>query len=207
MKKGNALFSLDQKANNAHLVLARKYRPCAFDDIIGQNLVVEILKNAIQAQQIPQAVLFTGIRGVGKTTFARLIAKALNCSATTQPTVSFCSECTQCQSIASSCNQDVLEIDAASHTGVDEIRNIIENAKYRPICARYKIYIIDEVHMLSNSAFNALLKILEEPPTHVKFVFATTEVKKIPLTVLSRCQRFNLSRISISDLKNHYSTI
>lgn len=193
--------------NSGCISLARKYRPLTFDGIIGQKIVVETLKNEISTMRIPQALLFTGIRGIGKTTVARIMAKAMNCTLYPHPSIQFCNVCEQCKSISLASNQDVLEMDAASHTGVDDIRTIIENAKYRPILGRYKIYILDEVHALSSSAFNALLKILEEPPAHLKFIFATTEIRKIPKTVLSRCQRFNLRRVSVQLLRDYYAKI
>lgn len=185
--------------------LARKYRPNRFSDMIGQGVLVQTLRNAIKNNKIPSAILLTGIRGVGKTTAARIIAKAINC--TDKEEIDPCGKCANCHDISSDKSQDVLEIDAASNTGVDDIREIIENARYKPITSKYKVYIIDEVHMLSNSAFNALLKILEEPPTHVKFIFATTEVKKIPVTILSRCQRFDLKRVDQYELAQHYAKI
>ena len=190
-----------------YIPIARKYRPAFFNDIIGQSLIVTTLINSINSMRIPQALLFTGIRGVGKTTIARIIAKALNCSKYTQPTADFCNQCEQCKSISLSSNPDVFEMDAASHTGVDDIRFITDNIQYRPILGRFKIYIIDEIHMLSNNAFNALLKTLEEPPLHLKFIFATTETRKIPKTVLSRCQRFNLWRIPQKLLQEYFLEI
>lgn len=199
------LFS--DKPSSNYIPIARKYRPASFSDIVGQELIVETLKNEIRTMRIPQAILFTGIRGVGKTTMARIMAKAMNCAGVAMPSVEFCNKCEQCKSIAVSSNQDVPEIDAASHTGVDDIRTIIESGKYKPVLGRFKVYIIDEVHMLSNSAFNALLKTLEEPPAHLKFIFATTEIRKIPQTILSRCQRFNLHRVSVDLLRKHYTHI
>ncbi len=186
-------------------VLARKYRPVNFDDLIGQDVLVRTLSNAIAQERVAHAFLLTGIRGIGKTTTARIIARALNCQQ--GPTIKPCGTCSQCLGIAEDRNVDVLEMDAASHTGVDAIRDLIETVRYLPAAARYKIYIIDEVHMLSNSAFNALLKTLEEPPPHVKFVFATTEIKKIPVTILSRCQRFDLKRINLETLVVHLKNI
>lgn len=179
-------------------VLARKYRPASFADLIGQEAMVRTLKNAFAADRIAQAFIMTGIRGTGKTTTARIIAKGLNCTGpdgTGKPTTEPCGVCENCMAIAEGRHVDVLEMDAASRTGVNDIREIIESVHYRAASARYKIYIIDEVHMLSTSAFNALLKTLEEPPAHVKFIFATTEIRKVPVTVLSRCQRFDLRRI------------
>ena len=183
---------------DAYRVLARKYRPETFADLIGQDAMVRTLKNAFAADRIHHAFLMTGIRGTGKTTTARIIAKGLNCvGADGQggPTTDPCGQCDPCRAIAEGRHVDVLEMDAASRTGVNDIREIIDSVAYRAASARYKIYIIDEVHMLSNSAFNALLKTLEEPPAHVKFIFATTEIRKVPVTVLSRCQRFDLRRI------------
>ncbi|MEI4471621.1 DNA polymerase III subunit gamma/tau [Frigidibacter sp. MR17.24] len=179
-------------------VLARKYRPATFADLIGQEAMVRTLRNAFAADRIAQAFVMTGIRGTGKTTTARIIAKGLNCigpDGSGGPTTDPCLECEHCRAIAEGRHVDVLEMDAASRTGVGDIREIIESVHYRAASARYKVYIIDEVHMLSTSAFNALLKTLEEPPAHVKFIFATTEIRKVPVTVLSRCQRFDLKRI------------
>lgn len=187
--------------------LARKYRPSSFAELLGHEALVTTLSNAIVLNRLPHAILLTGTRGIGKTTTARIIAKSLNCLEQDQPIVQSCSKCNQCLSIAQGNNQDVLEIDAASHTGVQDIRELIENAKYRPIYSRYKVYIIDEVHMLSNSAFNALLKTLEEPPSHAKFILATTEIRKIPLTIISRCQRFTLRKMSEDKLRAHYHNI
>ena len=176
-------------------VLARKYRPQKFADLIGQESLVAILSNAIVNNRIAHAYVLTGVRGVGKTTTARLIAMSLNCQKRESKSFEPCGSCESCVSIRQDRNLDVIEIDAASKTGVDDIREIIDHVKYKPINSTYKIFIIDEVHMLSKNAFNALLKTLEEPPEHVKFIFATTEVKKIPITILSRCQRFDLHRI------------
>ncbi len=185
--------------NNNSKVLALKYRPQTFDDLIGQEVVAETITNSIKANKIPNAYLFTGIRGIGKTTTARIVAKALNCS---NGIDNLCKEnfCESCKSISESSHIDVLEMDAASKTGVDDVRDLIEFSRYGPTSAKYKIFIIDEVHMLSKQAFNALLKTLEEPPEYLKFIFATTEIKKIPITVVSRCQRFDLSRIKSSEL-------
>ncbi|NBD29559.1 MAG: DNA polymerase III subunit gamma/tau [Alphaproteobacteria bacterium] len=186
----------------AYQVLARKYRPETFADLVGQDAMVRTLKNAFAADRIAQAFLMTGIRGTGKTTTARIIAKGMNCTGvdgTGGPTTDPCGECEHCAAIMEGRHVDVMEMDAASRTGVGDIREIIESVHYRAASARYKIYIIDEVHMLSTSAFNALLKTLEEPPAHVKFIFATTEVRKVPVTVLSRCQRFDLRRIEPED--------
>ncbi|MDC0895827.1 DNA polymerase III subunit gamma/tau [Candidatus Pelagibacter sp.] len=185
--------------NNNSKVLALKYRPQTFDELIGQEVVAETITNSIKADKIPNAYLFTGIRGIGKTTTARIVAKGLNCS---NGIDNLCKEdlCDNCKSIADSSHIDVLEMDAASKTGVDDVRDLIEFSRYGPTSAKYKIFIIDEVHMLSKQAFNALLKTLEEPPEYLKFIFATTEIKKIPITVVSRCQRFDLSRIKSSEL-------
>ncbi|MCV6597364.1 MAG: DNA polymerase III subunit gamma/tau [Mangrovicoccus sp.] len=184
--------------SEGYQVLARKYRPETFADLVGQDAMVQTLRNAFEADRIAQAFVLTGIRGTGKTTTARIIAKGMNCigpDGTGGPTTTPCGQCEPCRAIAEGRHVDVLEMDAASHTGVGDIREIIDSVRYRAASARYKIYIIDEVHMLSTSAFNALLKTLEEPPAHVKFIFATTEIRKVPVTVLSRCQRFDLRRI------------
>ncbi|MSO97111.1 MAG: DNA polymerase III subunit gamma/tau [Rhodospirillaceae bacterium] len=191
-------------------VLARKYRPARFTDLIGQEAVVRTLTNAITSGRIAQGYMLTGVRGVGKTTTARLIARALNCigpdgngGATPDP----CGVCVHCTGIAEDRHVDVLEMDAASRTGIDDIRELLDGVRYRPTSARYKVYIVDEVHMLSEKAFNALLKTLEEPPAHVKFIFATTEIRKVPVTVLSRCQRFDLRRIESDDLIRLFSDV
>ena len=184
-------------------VLARKYRPQKFKDLVGQDLTVQILTNAIINNRLAHAYLLTGVRGVGKTTTARIIAMSINCQNREQNNSEPCGNCDSCKAIRLDSNLDVIEMDAASNTGVEDIREIIDNVKYKPIIGKYKIFIIDEVHMLSKSAFNALLKTLEEPPEHVKFIFATTEIKKIPITVLSRCQRFDLLRIENKILNNH----
>ncbi|HPD90905.1 MAG: DNA polymerase III subunit gamma/tau [Rhodobacter sp.] len=191
-------------------VLARKYRPETFADLIGQEAMVRTLKNAFAADRIHHAFIMTGIRGTGKTTTARIIAKGLNCTGPDGaggPTTEPCGQCDSCRAIAEGRHVDVLEMDAASRTGVNDIREIIDSVAYRAASARYKIYIIDEVHMLSNSAFNALLKTLEEPPPHVKFIFATTEIRKVPVTVLSRCQRFDLRRIEPEVMIAHLAKI
>ncbi|MDE8652089.1 DNA polymerase III subunit gamma/tau [Novosphingobium album (ex Liu et al. 2023)] len=191
-------------------VLARKYRPQTFAELIGQEAMVQTLANAIRRDRLAHAFLMTGVRGVGKTSTARLIAKALNCigpDGTGGPTIDPCGVCEPCTAIAEGRHIDVIEMDAASHTGVDDVREIIEAVRYAAVSARYKIYIIDEVHMLSRNAFNALLKTLEEPPAHVKFLFATTEVDKLPVTVLSRCQRFDLRRIPTAMLAEHFARI
>ena len=180
-------------------VLALKYRPQSFSDLIGQEVVAETITNSIKANKIPNAYIFTGIRGVGKTTVARIVAKSLNCL---NGVGDVCKDqlCKNCESITNSNHIDVLEMDAASKTGVDDVRDLIEFSRYGPTSAKYKIFIIDEVHMLSKQAFNALLKTLEEPPNYLKFIFATTEIKKIPVTVVSRCQRYDLSRIKSDQL-------
>ncbi|MCT2400387.1 DNA polymerase III subunit gamma/tau [Novosphingobium mangrovi (ex Huang et al. 2023)] len=191
-------------------VLARKYRPQTFGELIGQEAMVQTLANAIKRDRLAHAFLMTGVRGVGKTSTARLIAKALNCigpDGQGGPTIDPCGQCEPCLAIAEGRHIDVIEMDAASHTGVDDVREIIEAVRYAAVSARYKIYIIDEVHMLSRNAFNALLKTLEEPPAHVKFLFATTEVDKLPVTVLSRCQRFDLRRIPTPMLAEHFARV
>lgn len=194
----------------AYRVLARKYRPQTFAELIGQDAMVKTLANAIQRGRIAHAFLLTGVRGVGKTSTARLIAKALNCigpDGQGGPTITPCNVCEPCRAISEGRHIDVIEMDAASHTGIDDIREIIDAVRYASVSARYKIYIIDEVHMLSKAAFNALLKTLEEPPEHVKFLFATTEVNKVPVTVLSRCQRFDLRRIPAERLAAHFAEV
>jgi DNA polymerase-3 subunit gamma/tau len=194
----------------AYRVLARKYRPQRFSELIGQDAMVTTLANAIKRGRLAHAFLMTGVRGVGKTSTARLIAKALNCvgpDGQGGPTIDPCGVCEPCIAIAEGRHIDVVEMDAASHTGVDDVREIIEAVRYSAVSARYKVYIIDEVHMLSKNAFNALLKTLEEPPAHVKFLFATTEVNKVPVTVLSRCQRFDLRRIPADKLAAHFAAV
>ncbi|MDE1938279.1 MAG: DNA polymerase III subunit gamma/tau [Alphaproteobacteria bacterium] len=192
-------------------VLARKYRPSDFSGLIGQEALVRTLSNAFATGRIAHAFMLTGVRGVGKTTTARIIARALNCigpdGKRTEPTIQPCGVCDPCIAIAESRHVDVQEMDAASRTGIDDVREIIEGVRYAPASARYKVYIIDEVHMLSKQAFNGLLKTLEEPPPHVKFVFATTEIRKVPVTVLSRCQRFDLRRIETGELVAHLQSI
>jgi DNA polymerase III subunit gamma/tau len=186
-------------------VLARKYRPKNFADLIGQKAIVRTLTNAIATGRIAQAYMLTGVRGVGKTTTARLIARALNYPSS--PSIEMPELTPQCEAILESRHMDVIEMDAASNTGVDNMREIIDSVRYAPVSLRYKIYIIDEVHMLSKSAFNALLKTLEEPPPHIKFIFATTEIRKVPVTILSRCQRFDLKRLDAALLMQHYGRI
>ena len=192
-----------QETKDQYVVLARKYRPQVFEDLLGQDALVQTLKNAIENNRLHHAYILTGIRGVGKTTTARLIARALNCTGLDGkggPTIHPCGACENCKAIAAGRHIDVLELDAASRTGVDDMRELLAGVQYKPTNARYKVYIIDEVHMLSKGAFNALLKTLEEPPAHVKFIFATTEIRKVPVTILSRCQRFDLERLTIETL-------
>ena len=190
-----------------YTVLARKYRSQDFESLIGQDVLVKTLTTAINTGRIAHAYIFTGIRGTGKTSTARILAKALNCLSSDGPTATPCGKCENCRAIAAGQHIDVLEIDAASHTGVDNMREILDAAQYRPTNGRYKVYIIDEVHMLSSSAFNALLKTLEEPPAHVIFILATTEIRKVPVTILSRCQRFDLVRVPVETLKKHFAWI
>ena len=190
-----------------YTVLARKYRSQDFKSLIGQDVLVKTLTTAINTGRIAHAYIFTGIRGTGKTSTARILAKALNCLSSDGPTANPCGVCENCRAIAAGQHIDVMEIDAASHTGVDNMRDILDTAQYRPTNGRYKVYIIDEVHMLSTSAFNALLKTLEEPPAHVIFILATTEIRKVPVTILSRCQRFDLVRVPVETLKNHFAWI
>ncbi len=205
-----ALDSGARMSEQGYQVLARKYRPATFADLIGQDAMVRTLKNAFAADRIAQAFMMTGIRGTGKTTTARIIAKGMNCvgpDGDGGPTTEPCGQCEPCRAIAEGRHVDVLEMDAASNTGVGDMREVINSVNYRAASARYKIYIIDEVHMLSTSAFNALLKTLEEPPAHVKFIFATTEIRKVPVTVLSRCQRFDLRRIEPEVMIAHLQKI
>ena len=190
-----------------YTVLARKYRSQDFDSLIGQDVLVKTLTTAIKTGRIAHAYIFTGIRGTGKTSTARILAKALNCLSSDGPTPKPCGVCENCRAIAAGQHIDVMEIDAASHTGVDNMREILDAVQYRPTNGRYKIYIIDEVHMLSISAFNALLKTLEEPPAHVVFILATTDIRKVPVTILSRCQRFDLVRVPVDTLKKHFAEI
>ena len=206
----DVLMAEEENKDNQYVVLARKYRPQNFEDLLGQDALVQTLTNAIKNNRLHHAYILTGIRGVGKTTTARLIAKALNCTGLDGkggPTIHPCGVYENCKAIAAGRHIDVMELDAASRTGVDDIREILDGVRYKPTNARYKIYIIDEVHMLSKNAFNALLKTLEEPPAHVKFIFATTEIRKVPVTVLSRCQRFDLQRLTIEDLTKLFNKI
>jgi len=201
---------MTDETHGAYQVLARKYRPQDFSALIGQEAMVRVLRNAFEKDRIHHAYVLTGVRGIGKTTTARIIAKGLNCigaDGTGGPTVEPCGVCEHCAAIIDSRHVDVIEMDAASNTGIDDVREVIEAAKYRPAMARYKVFIIDETHMLSKQAFNGLLKTLEEPPEHVKFLFATTEIRKMPVTVLSRCQRFDLRRIEPERLIEHLADI
>lgn len=203
-------MSEEKPQDEPYRVLARKYRPKNFDELIGQDALVRTLTNAIDSGRIAHAFMMTGVRGVGKTTTARIIAKALNYAGPdgkAGPTTGDTDDCPICQAITEDRHPDVIEMDAASRTGVDDIREILDGVRYAPTEARYKVYVIDEVHMLSKNAFNALLKTLEEPPEHVKFIFATTEIRKVPITVLSRCQRFDLRRVDVPTLSAHFSAI
>ncbi len=189
-----------------YIVLSRKYRPSILGELIGQDVLTQTLKNAFTSGKIAHAFILTGVRGIGKTTTARIIAKSLNCT-NLKDGIEPCNECESCKSILQDSSLDVVEMDAASNTGVDDVRTIIDSVQYKPVNSKYKVFIIDEVHMLSNSAFNALLKTLEEPPAHIKFIFATTEIKKVPVTVLSRCQRFDLPRVESATLAKHLTNI
>src|SRR3989339_209716 len=189
----------------SYLVLARKFRPQNFDDVVGQEHITDILKKAIKANRVAHSYLFCGPRGIGKTSCARILAKTLNCEK--GPADRPCDKCSACTEILKGNSFDVLEIDGASNRGIDEIRALRENVKFAPSYGKYKIYIVDEVHMLTAEAFNALLKTLEEPPPHVKFIFATTEPQKIPATILSRCQRFDFRRVSVCQLVDHLKRI
>ena len=203
-------FNKEDSEDNSsydYQVLARRYRPKNFDNLIGQTSTVRILSNAFKLNRIAHAFLFTGVRGVGKTTAARIVARGLNCLNTDNPTIAPCGKCSSCIAAANDRHVDIIEIDAASHTGVDDMRELTEGVRYKPSVGRFRIYIIDEVHMLSNQAFNALLKTIEEPPEHAKFIFCTTEIRKIPITVLSRCQKFDLRRVSTSEIINHLKMI
>ncbi|MGI9463245.1 MAG: DNA polymerase III subunit gamma/tau, partial [Aestuariivirgaceae bacterium] len=202
-----ATVSSSREGVDGYRVLARKYRPQRFEDLIGQEAMVRTLTNAFEAGRIAQAYMLTGVRGIGKTTTARLIARALNYTGSDRPTVELPDYGDHCEAILESRHIDVIEMDAASKTGIDDVREIIDSVRYKPASARYKVYIIDEVHMLSKQAFNALLKTLEEPPEHVKFIFATTEIRKVPVTVLSRCQRFDLRRMDIPTLNQHFAGV
>ena len=209
---GPSLFGDEPEAPKAaaYRVLARKYRPQTFDDLIGQEALVRTLRNAFAMNRIAHAFMLTGVRGVGKTTTARILARALNCTGPDGqggPTPDPCGVCENCIAILADRHPDVVEMDAASNTGVEDVREIIEATRFRPLSARTKIFIIDEVHMLSRNAFNALLKTLEEPPPHIKFVLATTEIRKVPVTVLSRCQRFDLRRVAVAELAAHFTRI
>src|SRR5438046_5321790 len=208
----NALFPMGARGYHrermSYTVLARRYRSATFDDVVGQNHVAQTLKKAIETDRIAHAYLFTGTRGTGKTSMARILAKALNCEKYPKPTPTPCLECNSCLAIARGDDMDVLEIDAASNTQVDKTREVIlDHAQYRPGRSRFKIYIIDEVHMLSKASFNALLKTLEEPPAHVKFILATTEPEKILPTILSRCQRYDFRNIPTREIARHLREI
>ncbi len=201
----------DTESTPPYRVLARKYRPATFAGLIGQDVLVRTLTNAFQGERVAAAYLLTGVRGVGKTTAARVIARALNCigpdGTLTRPTAEPCGVCEHCRAIAEDRHVDVIEMDAASRTGIDDVRELIDGMRYLPAMARFKVYVIDEIHMLSEKAFNALLKTLEEPPPHVRFVFATTEARKVPVTVVSRCQRFDLRRVDADVLAQHFARI
>ena len=201
------LESDEKNRSNQYKVLARRYRPKNFKDLIGQDAMVRILSNSFELNRVAHAFLFNGVRGVGKTTTARIVSKGLNCIKNEKPTIDPCGECESCIAAKNDRHVDIIEIDAASHTGVDDMRELTEGVRYKPSVGRYRIYIIDEVHMLSTAAFNALLKTLEEPPEHTKFIFCTTEIRKIPVTVLSRCQKFDLRRVSNVELVKHLKNI
>ena len=204
----NTQLEIDEKnGSNQYRVLARRYRPKTFKDLIGQDAMVRILSNSFELNRVAHAFLFNGVRGVGKTTTARIVSKGLNCIKNEKPTIDPCGECESCIAAKNDRHIDIIEIDAASHTGVDDMRELTEGVRYKPSVGRYRIYIIDEVHMLSTAAFNALLKTLEEPPEHTKFIFCTTEIRKIPVTVLSRCQKFDLRRVSNVELVKHLKNI
>ena len=204
----NTQLEIDEKnGSNQYRVLARRYRPKTFKDLIGQDAMVRILSNSFELNRVAHAFLFNGVRGVGKTTTARIVSKGLNCIKNEKPTIDPCGECESCIAAKNDRHVDIVEIDAASHTGVDDMRELTEGVRYKPSVGRYRIYIIDEVHMLSTAAFNALLKTLEEPPEHTKFIFCTTEIRKIPVTVLSRCQKFDLRRVSNVELVKHLKNI
>src|SRR5688572_564067 len=201
---------VQQGTAEGYRVLARKYRPRDFSGLIGQEALVRTLTNAIAQGRLAHGFMLTGVRGVGKTTTARILARCFNCIGADGkggPTAEPCGSCEHCRAIAEDRHVDVIEMDAASRTGIDDVRELIEGVRYRPVSARYKIYIVDEVHMLSDKAFNALLKTLEEPPEHVKFIFATTEIRKVPVTVLSRCQRFDLRRIESAALQKLFAEV
>src|SRR5438067_10842225 len=202
---------MSDTTQSSYRVLARKYRPATFDDLIGQDAMVRTISNGFEAGRIPQAWILTGVRGIGKTTTARILARALNYElpdgSVSTPTIKMPVLGTHCQAIMESRHIDVIEMDAASHNSVDDVRQINDAIRYAPVSARYKVYILDEVHMLSPQAFNALLKTLEEPPPHAKFIFATTEIRKVPITILSRCQRFDLRRIDSGLLVRHLQQV
>lgn len=205
-KEQGTVAQTPNSAQQKYRVLARKYRPQSFSELIGQEVVVKTFKNAIAQKRIHHAFILTGTRGIGKTTTARIIAKSLNCL-DLRDGYEPCGSCENCIAITAGRHQDVMEIDAASNTGVDDVREIIEGSMFKPIAGKYKIFIIDEVHMLSKNAFNALLKTLEEPPAHAKFIFATTEAHKIPITIVSRCQKFDLRRVDIIELYKHFKQV
>ena len=205
----SSLMDASATSDQAYQVLARKYRPSTFEDMIGQEAMVRTLQNAFESGRIAHAFMLTGVRGIGKTTTARLLARALNYDTAegSGPSTELATQGVHCEAIMASAHMDVLEMDAASRTGVENMREMLDGVRYAPVSARYKVYIIDEVHMLSTGAFNALLKTLEEPPDHAKFIFATTEIRKVPVTVLSRCQRFDLRRVDTDVLKTHLDAI